>query len=204
MRAPPSFWAPALLLIAAVSVTAATPSPTQVVQQTVDEILTILKDPTLDWATRQKRIEPIINERFDFRSMSQSVLSTNWRKASPAERERFVEFFSQYLELYYLDKVKGYAGESVHYGKERIKGDKATVETFIVGGPTEIPVKYKLHRDGDQWFAYDVEIEGVSLVSNYRTVYSTIVKREGMRGLLDDLEDQIRQYEQDQETGVLR
>jgi phospholipid transport system substrate-binding protein len=204
MRATSSPWAPALLLIAAVTVMAATPSPTQVVKQTVDEILAILKDPALDWTTRQKRIEPIINERFDFRSMSQSVLATNWRKASPAERERFVEFFSQYLELYYLDKVKSYAGESVRYGKERIKGDRATVETFIVSGKTEIPVKYKLHLDDGQWFAYDVEIEGVSLVSNYRTVYSTIVKREGMKGLLDDLEDQIRQYEHAQETGVLR
>lgn len=204
MRAQSALWVSALAMITGLAVTAATPSPTQEVKQTVDEILAILKDPALDWSTRQRRIEPIINERFDFRSMSQSVLSTNWRKASPAERERFVGFFSQYLELYYLDKVKGYAGERVRYGKERIRGDRATVETFIVGGPTEIPVKYKLHRDGGQWFAYDVEIEGVSLVNNYRTVYSTIVKRDGMQGLLDDLEDQIRQYEHSRGTGVLR
>lgn len=194
-----------LLLLAPMLIQAANLSPREEVQKTVDRILEILKAPGLDWDARQQRIAPIVDEHFDFRSMSQSVLSTHWRKASPAERERFVQFFSQYLELTYLEKAKNYSGETVRYGKEKIRGDKAVVETFIVSDRKEIPVTYKLHQGDDgQWRAYDVDIEGVSLISNYRSVYSSIIKSEGMSGLLIDLQDQVRQYEFAQDHDLVR
>ncbi len=187
----------ALILFLPLTALGATPSPRQQVQTTVDQILSILKDPGLDWAERQRRIEPIVNKGFDFRSMSQSVLSTHWKKANPTEQERFVRYFSEYLESTYLEKAHHYSGETVRYGKEKIRGDKALVETFIVTRDKEIPVNYKLHRGPDgQWRAYDVEIEGASLISNYRSVYSSIIKSEGMSGLLNDLEDLFRQYKE--------
>jgi len=191
-----SHWIALLLILplAAMAAHGAPLSPKQQVKVTVDQILSILKDPALDWAERQRRIGPIVDKGFDFRSMSQSVLSTHWRKADPAEQRRFVQYFSEYLESTYLEKARHYSGEYVRYGKEKIRGDKALVETFIVTRDKEIPVNYKLHRGPDgQWRAYDVEIEGVSLVSNYRSVYSSIIKSEGMAGLLNDLEDQVRQ-----------
>ncbi len=171
---------------------AAVKSPSETVKTTVEEILTILRDKQLEWDSRQRKIKGIIDERFDFRSMSQSVLATHWRKASPAERERFVDFFSQYLELTYAKKLKNYTNEYVKYGKEKVRGDRAVVDTFIVTEGTEIPVSYKLRFDGEQWYAYDVIIENVSLINNYRTVYSAIVRSEGMGGLLDNLEGQIK------------
>lgn len=174
------------------TIIAAVQSPSETVKTTVEEILTILRDKTLDWNSRQKKIEVIIDERFDFRSMSQSVLATHWKKASPSERERFVHFFSQYLELTYAKKLKNYNNEQVKYGKEKVRGDRAVVDTFIVTKGAEIPVSYKLRLDEDQWYAYDVVIENTSLINNYRTVYSAIVRSEGMGGLLDNLEGQIR------------
>lgn len=189
-----SYWI-TLVLALPLAALGLTQTPRQQVKVTVDQILSILKDPALNWSERQKQIEPIVNKGFDFRSMSQSVLSTHWKKANPAEQERFVRYFSEYLESTYLEKARHYSGETVRYGKEKIKGDRALVETFIVTQNKEIPVNYKLHRaPGDQWRAYDVEIEGVSLISNYRSVYSSIIKSEGMSGLLNDLEDQVRQH----------
>ena len=180
------------LLCTPAAIFAAVQSPSERVKVTVEEILTILRDKSLDWNTRQKKIEDIIEERFDFRSMSQSVLATHWKRASPAERERFVHFFSQYLELTYAKKLKNYTNEYVKYGKEKVRGKRAVVDTFIVTDTNEIPVSYKLRFDDEQWYAYDVVIENQSLVNNYRTVYSAIVRSEGMGGLLDNLEGQIR------------
>lgn len=180
------------LLCTSATIFAAVQSPSQRVKTTVEEILTILRDKSLDWNTRQKRIEAIIDERFDFRSMSQSVLATHWKRASPAERERFVHFFSQYLELTYAKKLKNYTNEYVKYGKEKVRGKRAVVDTFIVTDTNEIPVSYKLRLDDEQWYAYDVVIENQSLVNNYRTVYSAIVRSEGMGGLLDNLEGEIK------------
>ncbi len=180
------------LLCTPATIIAAVQSPSERVKVTVEEILTILRDKSLDWNTRQKRIEDIIEERFDFRSMSQSVLATHWKRASPAERERFVHFFSQYLELTYAKKLKNYTNEYVKYGKEKVRGKRAVVDTFIVTDTNEIPVSYKLRFDDEQWYAYDVVIENQSLVNNYRTVYSAIVRSEGMGGLLDNLEGQIK------------
>ncbi len=180
------------LLSTSATIFAAVQSPSERVKTTVEEILTILRDKSLDWNMRQKRIEAIIDERFDFRSMSQSVLATHWKRASPAERERFVHFFSQYLELTYAKKLKNYTNEYVKYGKEKVRGKRAVVDTFIVTDTNEIPVSYKLRLDDEQWYAYDVVIENQSLVNNYRTVYSAIVRSEGMGGLLDNLEGQIK------------
>ena len=180
------------LLSTSATIFAAVQSPSERVKTTVEEILTILRDKSLDWNMRQKRIEAIIDERFDFRSMSQSVLATHWKRASPAERERFVHFFSQYLELTYAKKLKNYTNEYVKYGKEKVRGKRAVVDTFIVTDTNEIPVSYKLRLDDEQWYAYDVVIENQSLVNNYRTVYSAIVRSEGMGGLLDNLEGEIK------------
>jgi len=168
--------------------------PKEQVKVTVDGILAILRDKTLDWRSMQLSIESIIDRRFDFQTISQSVLATHWRKATPEERKRFVEFFSQYLQHTYTDKMRQYTDQYVRYGAETVKGERAVVDTFIVTEKGDTPVTYKLRLDEGKWYAYDVVIEGVSLVSNYRNTYGAIVKSEGMGGLLNSLEQTIKQY----------
>lgn len=170
------------------------------VQDSVERVISILKDKTLDKETQWSQIGVVINDSFDFRSMSQSVLATNWKKATPEERKRFVEFFSQYLEETYRTKIESYSNQRVEYVGETVRGKRAVVETLIVTDNASIPVNYKLKNNKGEWYAYDVVIEGVSLVSNYRSTFAAIVNNDGMDGLLLDIEDRIKKYKQAQST----
>lgn len=189
-------WIWCLLLITTNLFAIQNTTPTDQVKGSVNKVLLILRDKTLDREQRWEKISVVINERFDFRSMSQSVLATNWQSATPEERERFVEFFSQYLEETYRTKIEAYSNQEVIYGKETIYGKRAVVETVIKTDSTEIPVNYKLKNNDGEWFSYDVIIEGVSLVNNYRSTFAAIVKNEGMEGLLNDIEYRINKYKQ--------
>ena len=187
------------LLVFSTSVLAAFTSPTARVKDSVDRVITVLKDKSLDREARWEKIGVVINESFDFRSMSQSVLATNWKKASPEERQRFVEFFSQYMEDTYRTKIESYTNQKVDYVGETIRGKRAVVETLIVTDSVEIPVNYKLKNNDGEWFAYDVVIEGVSLVNNYRSTFAAIVNNDGMNGLLNDIQIRIKKHKEAQQ-----
>ncbi len=169
-------------------------TPTARVKDSVDKVITVLRDKSLGREERWAKIGVVINDSFDFRSMSQSVLATNWKKATPEERQQFVVFFSQYLEDTYRTKIEAYTDQKVDYVGETIRGRRAVVETIIVTDSTNIPVNYKLKNNEGNWFAYDVVIEGVSLVSNYRSTFAAIVKNDGMDGLLSDIQTRINKY----------
>ena len=164
----------------------------------MSSILAILQDGTLTREASWEQIGYIIKQQFDIEAMSQSILATNWKKATPEEKRDFVEFFSQYLENTYRRKIEGYSNEQVHFLGEKVNGERATVDTAIVTESVEIPVVYKMRLNGDQWYAYDVVVEGVSLVSNYRNTFAAIVKSEGMDGLLLNLQDSIDKYKSEQ------
>ncbi len=164
------------------------------VQNAIGDILRILEEGQTDSELRWQRIGRVIDANFDFQSMSQSVLAANWRKASGEERRQFVDFFSQYLEDTYRTKIEAYTDQKIEYAGEKISGDRALVSTFIITGSAKIPVNYKLRLNEREWLAYDVEIEGVSLINSYRDTFSAIVKNEGMEGLLSDLERRIARH----------
>ena len=191
------------LTILSVAVVAADfSSPTARVKDSVDKVITILKDKSLAREASWSRIGVVINDSFDFRSMSQSVLATNWKKASPEERQQFVVFFSQYLEDTYRTKIEAYTNQKIEYVGETIRGKRAVVETLIITDNTEIPVNYKLKNNDGTWFAYDVVIEGISLVNNYRSTFAAIVKNDGMDGLLNDIQTRIKKYKASQEQSA--
>jgi phospholipid transport system substrate-binding protein len=169
-------------------------TPTAAVREAVDQIITILQRKEVPRETKWREIGALIDARFDFRNMSQSVLATNWQAATKEEKRQFVAYFSQYLEDTYRTKIESYTDQRVEYGAEKIAGERATVDTVIVTSANRIPVNYKLRLKDDDWFAYDVVIEGVSLVNNYRNTFDAIVKSEGMDGLLRDLEGRIAHY----------
>jgi phospholipid transport system substrate-binding protein len=171
-------------------------SPTQQAQMTVDRIMELLNDKSLAASERDKKIEDIIRSRFDFDAMSQWILGPNWRKASPAERERFKELYMQLLEATYKGRIGEYAeqytDERVEYGGEKIIEDRAMIDTFVVTRDRKIPISYKMIRKSDEWKVYDVVIEEVSLVRNFRNTYDEIIRKEGLPGLFARMETKIR------------
>ena len=185
------------LVIISADLHAVSKSPMEHVRESTEKVITILQDASLDREAKWRRIGVIINARFDFRSMSQSVLATNWQEATPEERARFVEYFSQYIEATYREKIEAYTDQKVLYLRETINGKRAEVDTVIVSNSTEIPVSYRMKNNDGDWYAYDVIIEGVSLVNNYRSTFTAIVKNEGMDGLLNDIQRRIERHRQE-------
>jgi phospholipid transport system substrate-binding protein len=164
------------------------------VRTSVDGILDILKKgDTMDKAARRSAMEVIIDERFDFRAMSQRTLATNWKKASDAEKQEFTDLFKQLIQSSYVGKLEAYTNETVEYVTEKVKGRKALVETMIKTASADIPLNYKMYSKDGNWLVYDVIIEGVSLISNYRSSYQTIVKKEGFDGLMAKMKAKIEE-----------
>lgn len=183
----------ALLLVWALPVSAAD-TPTDTVKLAIEQVIAGLQGHNLEREARWASIGRIINDRFDFRSMSQSVLATNWQEATTEEKRQFVEYFSQYLEDTYRTQIESYSDQRVEYLAEQVRNDRATVDTAVVTSNKRIPITYRLKLTKGKWVAYDVVIEGVSLVNNYRSTFSAIVKAGGMDGLLTDLEGRISKY----------
>lgn len=179
-----------LLAVTAFATAPAAPTPTEQVRVTVDGVIEVLKDKGLDPQLRRSKITEAIRARFDFEAMSRGTLAQNWKKAAPEERTRFVGLFSKLLENTYMGRIEAYTDEQVRYETEQVKGKRAVVGTVIVAN-VDIPVDYKLRRKGGEWLVYDVVIEGVSLVRNYRSSYGEIVHRDGMAGLLSKMEAKL-------------
>lgn len=165
--------------------------PQAQLSKTVDAVLEILRDQGLDSATKRERISPLVRARFDFATMAQWVLGPQWRQASAAEQERFVALFSDLLEATYIGRIDEYSGEQVVFLGEQIEDRRAQVDSKVVTRSAEIPIGYRLVSRGEDWLVFDVIIENVSLVRNYRSSFSEIVRREGMSGLFAQMEQRI-------------
>lgn len=172
---------------------AAATSATDAVRTSVDTIIGILKDASLDQSARREKIRAVIATRFDFRAMSQRTLATNWRKASKDEQQHFVQLFSELIQESYIGRIEAYTNETVKYPGEKTTKNRAVVDTLILTSSTEIPVSYRLYLKDGQWLVYDVTVEGVSLISNYRTSYQEIVKNEGFAGLLARMQEKVKE-----------
>lgn len=166
-------------------------SPSTRIKQTVDEVLQVLRTPDLNKEQRRDKVRDIVRPRFDYRAMSQIILAQNWRTATAAQKDRFVELFRDLIEFTYFSAMDKYTGETVRMGLERLSGNRAVVQTYINSASKEVPVNYSLRLKDDDWFAYDVSVDGVSLVSNYRTSFRNLVKEKGMDGLLEELQRKV-------------
>jgi phospholipid transport system substrate-binding protein len=181
----------ALLLMVAGGANAA--EPLAEIRTTVDEVLTLLRNKNLPHEARRQQLTAVIRPAFDFEVMSQWVLGTNWRKASPAERKRFADLFADLLEATYIGKIEAYTDERVEYTGQKLEGERAEVDTQVKTASADIPIRYKVFRKGERWLVYDVVIEEVSLVRNYRSTYDEIVRKEGFPGLFSRMEEKIRE-----------
>ncbi len=184
------------------TVSAAASDPLTQVKGSVDSILQIVQDnkPELQGkladSFRQEIID-LVYDRFDFRVMSQLALARNWKTISSQEQDHFVFLFAKLLENTYYDRLNSYAGEQVIFKTQRIQKNKAVVSSVVVRNDTETPVVYKLRHKDNDWLVYDVIIEGVSLVRNYRTQFASIIEKEKYPGLIKRLEDKIAKNESD-------
>jgi phospholipid transport system substrate-binding protein len=169
-----------------VSFAAPAPAPREAVQRTVDNVLATLRDPRFKSAVeRRRQLQAQIEERFDFAEMARRSLGRHWQSRTPAERKEFVEAFRDVLINSYLSTIESYRGEKLRYVRERVENGYAEVDTLIVDERgQEYSVNYRLHRAGDQWKIYDVVIEGVSLVSNYRSQFDRLIRRDSFEELL--------------------
>jgi phospholipid transport system substrate-binding protein len=168
--------------------------PTERVKETADKIIAIVSDPSLkdpaQAVERRERIRRTVDELCDWEEMSRRSLGRYWAQRSEQEKKEFVQLFGQLLERTYIDKVEGYSGEKVIYTGERVDGDYAEVDVKIVTKKnTEIPVVYRLRSREQKWWAYDMVIEGVSLVNNYRTQFSDILAKSSFEGLMKRLKE---------------
>lgn len=160
----------------------------------MDRMLALLADPELRAEARshdrRAAIRRLGQEFFDLAETTKRCLGAHWQGRTPAEREEVVRLFGDLLDRSYLSKLDGYAGERVTVLGDVIDGDQAVVRTKAVTKQgTEIPVDYRMLRRGDRWVAYDVVIEGISLVANYRAQFNTIIRRSSFQELVRKLRD---------------
>ncbi|MCX8069920.1 MAG: ABC transporter substrate-binding protein [Thermodesulfovibrionales bacterium] len=164
------------------SVINASISPQSAVNKTTDKVVDILKDKELKkpQKTEQRRtaIRKAIIEVFDFEEMAKRSLAIHWQKRSAQEKKEFVALFTDLLERSYIKKIESYSDEKIDYLEEKIDGDNAIVKSKITTKRgLEIPIDYRLMKKDGKWFVYDVVIEGVSLVSNYRNQFNKIIRQ---------------------------
>lgn len=166
----------ALLVLARAADAAA---PTDQLRVQVDRVIAILEDPALQQKPDQRRaaVRKAAEQIFDFEETARRALGRHWQARTPEQRREFVQVFADLLERAYISRIETYAGERVTYAGDTVDGDGATVRTRLVTREgTEVPVDYRMRRAGDRWLVYDVVIEGVSLVANYRAQFNRIIQ----------------------------
>ncbi len=163
--------------------------PTDQLRGQVDRVLKILSDPGLktDGKRQERRvaIRKVANDIFDFTELTKRSLGRHWQARTPADQAEFVGLFTDLLEYAYISKIEMYTGEKIAFVGETLDGGVATVRTKIVTKQgTEIPLDYRMYQRGDRWLTYDVTVEGISLVSNYRTQFNAIIQRSSYQELV--------------------
>ena len=179
---------------AALAASAWAGAPTDVVKQYTEQVVKVLEDPALKGddkrAERRATVRKIAVEVFDVNETARRALGRHWAARTPAEREEFVQLFTDLLDRTYVTRIDQYGGEKIRFVGETIDGDNALVKTKIITKQgTEIPVDGRLLRRNDKWLIYDISIEGVSLVANYRAQFDKIITKSSYADLVRQLKD---------------
>jgi phospholipid transport system substrate-binding protein len=167
-------------------------TPIQVVQTATDQVLAIVQDSQLAAPVSRERrraeVQRIADRLFDFPEMARRALARHWRERSPQEQSEFVTVFKQLLVRAYIGRLESYAGEQIVYLGEAVEAEFATVRSKIVTDRgAEIAVDYRLHLVGARWMVYDVAVQGVSFVANYRGQFDKIIRASSYQALVREL-----------------
>ena len=187
------------LILASMSVfirplSAAAGVPTEQVRGTVDRVLAIVQDTKLKSADKRKErrevLRKIISARFDFPEMALRSLCAEWRRLMPAQQQEFVELFTDLLRDAYVADIESYKGETVRYTRETQEERFAVVQTILKSREgTDYSIEYRLHLVDKEWKVYDVVIENVSIVNNYRSQFARVINKSSFEGLIRALKE---------------
>lgn len=182
----------ALFATLVVAVGAEGAGPTEQLRDGIDRVFGALADPTLQGpekvTERRARVFAIVDEVFDFGQTARLSLGSYWERLSPDERMEFVETFRGFINRAYMPNIEGADGVKLVYTGESLEGDRATVKSKVMTtGGSQIPLDFRLVQAGDRWRLYDVNIEGTSLVGNYRTQFTKILRAASYTELVERL-----------------
>lgn len=182
----------AVAALIALSLPAEAGVPTDQLKGATDQVLRILQDPEMrkpeKAEARRKQIRAAANEIFDWQETAKRALAQHWQQRTPPQREEFSKLFADLIERSYVGKIERYNGERIQYVGDSVEGDQATVKTKLVTkSNTEVPIDYRMLKEGDRWRVYDVTIEGVSLVTNYRGQFNRIIQQSSYDELVKKL-----------------
>jgi len=163
--------------------------PTDQLKSSIDQVIKVLEDPALkaEGSTQKRRaaIREVAGETFDFGEAARRSLGKHWQGLSEQEREEFTGLFADLLERGYIARIEEYSGEKIVYAGDNVDAGAATVKTkFTMKDGTEIPVDYRMLRKGERWRVYDISVEGLSLVGNYRGQFSKIIETSSYQDLV--------------------
>ena len=182
-------------LTASVYATAANAGvPTEQIRVTVDQVLTILQDPSLKPDSKQKerreQLRRVIFARFDFAEMARRSLGPEWRRRSPAEQQEFVNIFTDLLQESYIGTIESYNGDKVLYNRELQDQDNAEVQTTLTTRREErYSINYRLRLVAKDWKVYDVVIENISVVNNYRSQFNRVLSKSSYEELVRTMKE---------------
>ncbi len=190
-----------ILMILLFSVPAYAGVPQDMVQANVNNVLDVLRDPALKPAsakeTKKQKLRAIYDRMFNQVELSKRAMGRNWSKLNAAQQQEFVKLFQQVLEKAYIDKILAYTDEKITFEKESMLSEtQAEVQTKAITSSKTIPIAYRLILQNGAWGVYDVVIENVSLVQNYRTQFNDILAKNTPEQLLETLRKKVK----DQDT----
>ena len=170
--------------------------PLDTVEGHVKNVLSVLRDPGLageaNKETKAKKIESISNEMFDFVALSRLTLGRSWKKFSGEQRKEFIKLYRTILEKAYMDRILAYTDEKVTFNKELMLSEKkAEVQTTVITKSADIPIYYRVYLKDGKWRVYDVIIEGISLIKNYRTQFREILANNPPEEVLKILREKV-------------
>jgi phospholipid transport system substrate-binding protein len=180
-------------------------APTDQLRGAIDRALKTLEDPSLKapgkTGDRRSAVRKVANDIFDFAETAKRSLARHWQSRTDREREEFVVLFGDLLERSYISKIELYGGERIQYLGESLDSDQATVKTKIVTKQgTEVPVDYRMVKRGERWLVYDVSIEGVSLINNYRTQFNKIIQTSSYNDLVKKMKTKQAEFSFEEEA----
>lgn len=188
-----------ILIVFVLSVPVYAGVPMTTAENTVNRVLDVLRDPKLKSPAakeiKKEKLRAIYKDMFDEIEFSRRTLARNWNKFSPAQRSEFVQLFEQILEKSYIDKILDYKNEKIDFYKENmISENQAEIQTRVVTSSKEIPIFYRMILKNGKWKAYDVVVENVSLVQNYRTQFNDILSENTPAQLLEILRKKVKTH----------
>ena len=171
--------------------------PTDIIRQIIEKSLDIIQNPSYGKQEKQRKVRSLVAPHFDYQEMAKQSLGPAWGSLSAGQRQEFVALFSQLLEASYSDKIDKFAQRvKIDYTGEILDGEYVEVRTVVVRANDRLPLNYRLLNEGGTWKVYDVVIEGVSMVSNYRSQFSRIIHESGYAELVKRLKTKVSELTQ--------